>query len=154
MGLTFAQYVDGVLRPHSQAAAEEWAKLGRYEVVRVKVSPGRNAKFNSLYRALLDYTCKALAAGGTEMTPDDLHKEIKIHLGYYKVREMPEHIARLTGRTHEVDYISTGFDSMSEDEFRDFVKKAVNVIESDICPYLRDSEYAARVDKIIAGFRQ
>jgi hypothetical protein len=150
----FAQYVDGRLRPYSQPVAEAWEKLSQFEVVAVKVTRGRNKKFNALYHSLLGYVVKALAASGENWSQDDLHREIKIHMGYYKVREMPAHIARLTGRSHEIDYISTRFDSMSEDQFREFVFKAVGVIEAEICPHLMDSDWALQVDKIIAEFRK
>jgi hypothetical protein len=150
----YAQYVDGRLRPFSEPVAEAWAEFSEFEVVAVKVTRGRNRKFNALYHTLLGYVRKALAAGGEEWTHDDLHREIKVHLCFYKVREMPEHIARLTGRTHEIDYISTNFDSMSEDAFREFVFKAVGVIEEHICPYLMESDWASKVDKIIAEFRK
>lgn len=153
MPTQYAQYVDGILRPHSLPVAEAWSEFSQFEVVAVKVTRGRNAKFNALYHALLGYVRKALAASGEEWTHDDLHREIKIHLGYYRVREMPEHIARLTARTHEIDYISTNFGSMSEDQFREFVGKAVTVIEEHICPYLAESDYTQNVDKVIAGFR-
>lgn len=150
----YAQYVDGYLRPLSQPVAEAWAEFDRFEVVAVKVTRGRNKKFNGLYRTLLGYVCKALEASGEHWTQDDLHREIKVHLGFYKVREMPEHIARLTGRSHEIDFISTSFDSMSEEQFREFVFKAVGVIEEHICPHLMESEWAMKVDKIIAEFRK
>lgn len=154
MPVEFAQYVNGVLRPHSQPVAEEWAKMSEFEVVAVKITRGRNTKFNSLYRALLGYTVKALAAAGEDWTNDDIHKEIKIHLGFYRVRAMPEHIVRLTGRTHEIEYVSTAFGSMSEDQFRDFVFKAIGVIEEEICPYLMESEWAEKVNNIIAEYRK
>ena len=150
----YAQYVDGRLRPYSQGVAEAWQEMSQYEVVAVKVTRGRNKKFNGLYHALLGYTCKALKASGEELTHDDLHREIKIHLGFYKVRKMPDHIAAQTGRTHEIDYLSTGFDKMSEEQFRDFVFKAVGIIETEICPFLHESEFAVQVDKIIAEFRK
>ena len=150
----YAQYVDGVLRPYSQPVAEAWREFSQYEVVAVKVSQGRNKKFNGLYHTLLGYVCKALEASGTHWTHDDLHREIKVHLGFYKVREMPKHIAQITGHTHEIEYISTNFDSMSEEQFRKFVFKAFGVIEEKICPHLMESEWAIKIDKIIAEFRK
>lgn len=154
MPIHYAQFVNGRLRPHSMTVEEAWREFDQFEVVAVKITRGRNQKFNALYHALLGYVRKALEASGENWSHDDLHREIKIHLGYYKVREMPEHISRLTGRTHEIEYISTGFDSMSEDAFRDFVFKAVTVIEDSICPYLMDSDWSMQVDKIIAEFRR
>ena len=150
----YAQYVDGHLRPYSQPVAEAWSAFERFEVVAVKVTRGRNTKFNALYYTLLGYVCKALEASGQQCTKDDLQREIKLLLGFYKARKMPEHIARLTGRTHDIDYISTGFDSMSEEKFRDFVFKALDVIEGEICPHLMKSDWAMKVDNILAEFRK
>ena len=150
----YAQYVDGHLRPYSQPVAEAWSAFERFEVVAVKVTRGRNTKFNALYHTLLGYLRKALEASGEHWTKEDLHREIKLLLGFYKMRKMPEHIARLTGRTHDIEYISTGFDSMSEEQFRDFVFKALDVIEDEICPHLMESDWAMKVDKILAEFRK
>ena len=150
----YAQYIDGCLRPYSQPVAEAWSAFDRFEVVAVKVTRGRNTKFNALYHTLLGYVCKALEASGQQSSKDDLQREIKLLLGFYKLREMPEHIARLTGRTHDIEYISTKFDSMSEEQFRDFVFKAFGVIEEEICPHLMESDWATKVDNIIAEFRK
>ena len=43
---------------------------------------------------------------------------------------------------------------MSEEQFRDFVFKAVCVVEQEICPHLRESDWAMKVDKIITEFRK
>lgn len=154
MSSIFFQHVSGILRPHSLVTADAIADLSQFEVVRVKIYRGRNERFNALYWALLGYVAKALEATGEEWTKDDIHKEIKTHLGLYKVKEMPEHIVRLTGRTHELEYLSTDFNSMTETAFREFAMKAVGIIEEHICPYLKESEEAARVDKIVAEFRK
>lgn len=154
MSLQYAQYTRGVLRPHSEITAEAWSKMSNLEVVQVKIKRSRNEKFNSLYHALLGYVSKALDASGENMTADDIHKEIKVRLGYYKIRKMPDHIARITGRDHELEFISTSFDSMSEETFREFVTKAVGMIETEICPYLMESDYAQKVSNIIAEFRK
>ncbi len=155
MPVEYAQYAGGRLRPFSQPTAEAWEdRFSEFEVVEVKTRSKRNAKFNALYHSLVQYTAKALKENGEAVTHDDIHKKIKRRLGYYEIVELDETTAAKVGLTHVISYTSTAFGKMSEEAFREFVELAFDAIETEICPYLMQSEWAARIDSILTEFRR
>lgn len=154
MAVTYAQFKEGVLVPYTQVTAEDWANLKPGEVVEVRVRQKRNSKFNALWQALIGYTVNALKEGGQDLSRDDVHKEIKRRLNYTKLVELSPEDAAATGSTHALEYVSTKFDSMSEQAFKEYVTAGIGIIEEEICPYLMESPWADKVNSIITEFRK
>ena len=53
-----------------------------------------------------------------------------------------------------IEFMSTSFEDMSYDAFKEYFLKAIDLIEEDICPFLADCEDAAEINKIISEVRK
>lgn len=153
MGRQFARFVDGKLHPYNEETADAWRGMGRFDVVEVKLKAPRNGKFNGLYWTFLGHTAAAMRSSGTYCHAEDLHRTIKHHFGYYQVRDVTVIQSGEPVQRSVIDYTSTAFDAMTEAEFKDFARKAFDLIEANICPHLSDSHWAPKIDRIIAEFR-
>lgn len=116
--------------------------------VRIKIDKDRNGKFNSLYHVMLDNLAKAINRGPAKTDIDALKRWVKIKTGRYDLVELPQ--PTTTGETHAVDYHSTSFAKMGEEEFYQFASDTCELIRSELAPWLSGSSEWAEVRKILA----
>lgn len=119
--------------------------------LRLTVDKDRNGKFNSLYHVMLDKLAKAINRGPATTSIDDLKKWVKLRRGLYDVVTLPRPTP--TGETTAIEYTSTSFHSMGEDEFHQFAVTSCDLIRAELAPWVQDSpewpEIKAILDSIL-----
>ena len=111
-------------------AVEGDGKLKPGDSCVIQIRKPRNPKHNSLYWCLLSNITEST---GRWPTPEALHKWLKFELGMYTITEVND------GRI-AIEWDSTDFMSMGQEEFRDFFERAVALIclETGIDPTTMD----------------
>lgn len=117
--------------------------------LRIVVEKDRNGKYNSLFHVLLDLLSKAINRGPAQTSIDGLKKWIKIKKGYYDVIPLPT--PTLDGQTHAIDYKSTSFKTMGEEEFHAFTVEACELISAELAPWVAQSPEWEEAQRIIAS---
>lgn len=136
--------------PANKATAMEWAALPTNERLRVEIKRDRNSKHNAMYWSLLQYVADALNHGpGGNATKESVHKWLKLRMGYFKTVELSSADADVAGTPMAIEYESIAFDEMDQTQFSQFFDTALDLIQTQICPYLMDSPHAAQVQQIM-----
>ena len=126
---------DGLLKPYAMwGEALDVIKPG--ERLRITVDKDRNGKFSSLFHLMLGLIAKAINRGPAETDIDKLKKWVKLKRGWFDVVPLP---APKDGISHVIDYHSTSFAKMGEDEFRRFCVDACELIRDELAPWIGDA---------------
>lgn len=123
----FFRRAAGGLVPTDDRTRKAMEKWPWKEVLCVDVRRPRNGKFHRGYWAFLARVHENLPEHLTIPTVEDLHRSIKIALGYSRV------VTDLNG-VPRLDVDSTSYESMNQDEFAEFVEQAVEVIRVAFWP--------------------
>ena len=102
--------------------------------LRVSIDEDRNGRFSSLFHAMLGKVAAAVNRGPAKTSIPDLKKWVKIKKGWYRVVDLPS--LGPNGETVAIDYKSTAFDQMGDGEFHEFARDAVDLIASDLAPWI------------------
>ena len=105
--------------------------------LRISVDKDRNGKFSSLYHLMLGKVAKAVNRGPATTSIDSLKNWVKIKRGWYDLIELPAPTP--TGETHAVQYQSTSFATMGEDEFHRFAVDTFDLIAAELAPWIKDA---------------
>ena len=132
--------------------AEAIEDLHQGDRLRIKVEKDRNGKFNSLYHVMLDRLARAINRGPATTSIDELKKWVKIRKGWYDVVPLPQ--ATLDGQTHAIDYHSTSFASMGEEDFERFTRDTCELILAELAPWVGSAPEWEEVQKIIGQIRK
>jgi phosphoglycerate dehydrogenase-like enzyme len=118
------------LAPVDELSQTELGKIGAGEVVSVTLKKARNPKLNSLYWSLLH---KVFDNQERYQTVDELHDALKLAAGASKV-------LHLVDGTEVLIPDSTSFDAMDELKFREFFKRACDVIAWKFLPEIKGKD--------------
>jgi hypothetical protein len=127
--------------------AETVRELPEGARLRVKVDTDRNGKFSALYHVMLGLIVKAVNAGPASTTIDDLKKWVKLKRGWYSVIPLPNPTKE--GVEVAIEYQSTAFAKMGEEEFHRFAVDTCNLIASEMM-WCRDAPEWDEAMKIVA----
>ncbi|MBM1817192.1 DUF1367 family protein [Pseudosulfitobacter pseudonitzschiae] len=105
--------------------------------LRIKIDKDRNGKFSALFHVMLGLIADAVNSGPATTSIEALKKWVKIKKGHYDVVKLPTPLA--DGTTHAVDYHSTSFNKMGEDEFHEFCRDACELIRAELAPWIAES---------------
>lgn len=130
-----------------RAYAEKVDEFHPADRLRITVDLDRNGKFNSLFHVMLDKLAKAINRGPATTTPDALKKWVKIKKEWYDLVE----VTTPRGQTVAIDYHSTSFAAMGEDEFKRFALDACELIRAELAPWVSASPEWEDVRAIIAS---
>lgn len=132
--------------------AEAIEDLHQGDRLRIKVEKDRNGKFNSLYHVMLDRLARAINRGPATTSIDELKKWVKIRKGWYDVVPLPQ--PTLDGQTHAIDYHSTSFAKMGEEDFERFARDTCELILSELAPWVENAPEWEEVQQIIGQIRR
>lgn len=118
-----------------EAGVEALRKIKQGDIVRCEVSRPRNVQFHRRYFALLN---TVWATCGDWPDVEALLRELKFRVGLVDVQRV---VDRKTGEVLAELQIpgSISFASMSEDQFREFYNRCVDVVCRDMVPGLDDA---------------
>lgn len=136
------------LRPY-KAYCEALEDIPEGVRLRISVDKDRNGKFSSLYHLMLGKVANAINRGPATTSIDNLKKWVKIKRGWYDLVELPA--PTVTGERHAVQYKSTAFDAMGEDEFHLFAVDTFDLIAAELAPWIKDAPEWAEVQTFIRG---
>lgn len=119
--------------------------------LRIVVEKDRHGKFNSLYHVMLSLLAKAINRGPAQTSINELKKWVKLRKGYYDVVPLPQPL--MDGTAHAIDYHSTSFAKMGEEEFEQFANDTCEMIMSELAPWVAGSPEWSEVRDIIAKIR-
>lgn len=126
---------DGTLKPYARwREALEDFPVG--ERLRINVDRDRNGKFSALYHVMLSLIARAINRGPATTDVDALKRWVKLKKGWYEVVALPH---PRDGVTHAIDFKSTAFASMGEEEFRQFALDTCEAIRAELAPWLGDA---------------
>lgn len=117
--------------------------------LRIRIEKDRNGKFNSLFHVMLDRCVKAMNRGPAETTIEDLKKWVKLKNGWYDIVTLPE--PATGGQVEAIDYKSTNFSSMGEEEFGRFVQNTCQIIEQELAPWISDAPEWLEISEMLAS---
>lgn len=117
--------------------AEAIEDIHQGDRLRIVVEKDRNGKFSSLYHVMLGLLAKAINRGPAKTSIDDLKKWVKLKKGYFKTVELPSPAP--DGSTYAIEYLSTSFATMGEDEFEQFAQDTCELILADLAPWVEAS---------------
>lgn len=126
---------------------ETLEKFNQGDRIRLKIERDRHGKFNSLYHVLVSLLVKAINSGPAQTTIADLKRWVKLQKGWYDVVELPR--ATMTGQTHAIDYKSTSFAEMGEDEFHLFAIDTCEMVRTSLAPWLTDSDEWPEIQSLV-----
>lgn len=118
------------LAPVDELSQTELGKIGAGEVVSVTIKKARNPKLNALYWSLVH---KVFDNQERYASVDELHDAVKLAAGASKV------LLLLDG-TEVLVPDSTSFDAMDELRFREFFKRACDVIAWKFLPEIKGKD--------------
>lgn len=136
------------LRPY-KAYARKLEDIPEGCRLRIVIDKDRHGKFNSLYHLMLSKVVDAVNRGPANTTIENLKNWVKIQKGWYDVVELPNPTP--TGETTAVQYKSTSFDSMGEEEFHQFASDTFELIAQELAPWIVDSPEWPEVRQFIAS---
>lgn len=129
------------LVPCSLLDAEFLAERVGSKAVRVQTVEPRSGPRNRLYWAMLRLICANLDPSPTDKK---LHEAIKYRLGYTTPVKFK------SGETVEV-VDSTAYDAMTEDEHREFFRRFVDLVETQIIPGIDSAALEREARAMLAG---
>jgi hypothetical protein len=115
--------------------------------LRISIDEDRNGRFSSLFHAMLGKVAKAINRGPAKTSVADLKKWVKLKRGWYRVVELPT--PGPGGETVAVDYQSTAFDQMGDGEFHRFAGDAVDLIASELAPWITQAPEWEQIDTML-----
>lgn len=118
------------------------AKIEPGTRLRLKVDKDRNGKFNSFYHVMLDLCVKAASRGPMTTSIDQLKRWVKQNTGRYDVVTLPD-------GQKVIDYHSTDFSSMGEEEFHQFAVDTAILIRDKFAPYIAEAPEWREIDDMI-----
>lgn len=133
----FAIVTGGVLRPASNPTLDRWSKWKDGTLVQVTVNRPRHANRLRLYWAL----CSRIADALGNVTAENVSDILKIETGHCKIIKGKTDTWRVPQ--------SISFTQMSEDQFKEFLARAVQIIAEQWLPALPPSEGRAAVENIL-----
>ncbi|MEM6934114.1 MAG: hypothetical protein AAF526_11070 [Pseudomonadota bacterium] len=153
-GTTFyVQRRGHTLVPAQPSDALAMEDLPVMQAIRVTARKPRNAKHHRLIWGLYAYTAKALNDGpetsGHDWKAEDVSELVKFQTGHVQMIKLPPDAADRYGTEFGFRADSISYDKMDEIAFADFARRAVQYIQTDLCPWLMNSEHAAKVQEII-----
>lgn len=117
------------------------------ERLRIKIDMDRNGKFNSLFHVMLELLVRAINRGPAQTSIDSLKQWVKLRTGRYDLVKLPNPAP--DGTTHAIDYHSTSFAKMGEDEFHQFCVDACELIRAELAPWVSGSDEWGEAQKIV-----
>lgn len=130
-----------------QRFRDDFAKFHEGERLRVKIDRDRNGKFSALFHVMLGLIATAVNRGPAQTDIAGLKRWVKIKKGYYDVVPLPR--PAIDGTTHAIQFKSTAFSSMGEEEFHAFCVDACELIRAELAPWVEGSEEWAEALAII-----
>lgn len=115
--------------------------------LRITLDKDRNGKFSSLYHLMLGKVAKAVNRGPATTDIKSLKNWVKIKRGWYDLVELPEPTP--TGETTAVEFQSTSFATMGEDEFHQFATDTFELIAAELAPWIKDAPEWAEIQTFI-----
>lgn len=130
------------------------ADLFQGDRLRIVVEKDRNGKFNALYHVMLSLIVKAVNSGPASTSIDALKRWVKLKTGAFDVVELPKPTTcTATGEviTTSIEYHSTSFAAMGEEEFHRFAVDTVDLIRAELAPWIDRSDEWPEIIKIMAS---
>lgn len=110
----------------------------------------RSAKRLRFYFQLCRKVAKLMQAGGAELSSDDVDFHLRVAVGLHMFIPLSaRERARLGANAIGVRVRSLSFDKMDESEMREFVKRAVAYVLTELLPRLPRSELMREVEDLI-----
>lgn len=124
------------LRPYSKFAGAleaipEGARL------RIKIDKDRNGKFSALFHLMLGMIADAVNQGPATTDINKLKQWVKLKKGHYDLVKLAQPAP--DGTTHAIEYHSTSFAKMGEEEFHAYAQDACELIRAELAPWVGDS---------------
>ena len=115
--------------------------------LRIKLDRDRNGKFSALFHVMLGLLVDAINNGPATTDIDKLKRWVKLKKGHYDVVPLPKPAP--DGTTHAIDYHSTAFNKMGEEEFHAFCADACELIRAELAPWVSGSPEWEEAEAII-----
>lgn len=140
---------DGLaLRPYKMFQ-EKLGDIPEGARLRIKVEIDRSGKFNSFYHVMLSKVVDAVNSGPARTNIDTLKNWIKIECGWYETVKLDKPAP--DGSTHAIEYKSTSFAKMDEDEFHQFARDTCDLIARKLAPWIEQSPEWQEIQQMIAS---
>lgn len=139
---------DGSIRPYARWREKLRERFRPGDRLQVSVDKDRNGKFNALAHLMFGMVVKAINAGPGETDIDRLKRWVKLQTGRYDLVKLPQ---PKDGQTHAIDYHSTAFAKMGEDEFHAFMVDACELIRDRMAPWIADSPEWTEIQIILGS---
>lgn len=138
---------DGALHPY-QRWADRLGNVRSGDRLRIVVEKDRNGKFNSLYHLMLSKCVDAINAGPipTETDIPKLKRWVKKETGRYDVIRKP-------GEEPFIDYHSTDYASMGDDEFIIFARDTCDLIRERLAPWISQSPQWPEIENMLCSIQ-
>lgn len=115
--------------------------------IRIVIDKQRNGKYSSLFHVMLSKIVAAMNRGPAQTSIKQLKNFIKLRKGYYKIVELPQPTP--TGETTSVEFRSTSFHAMGQEEFYQFTVDSCDLIVNELAPWVKDSPEWPEVMQIV-----
>ena len=126
-----------LLAPTNRVTRERLHKYGEGAHLRANITQPRNVKHNALYWVILG---AALEAVGDERSCEDMHFRMKVA---FARRCRPDLMEVVEVYGEPFPRISTAFDKMDQQGFKEFFDFAMPLIRNNIMGGMSDAEWAA-----------
>lgn len=117
------------------------------ERLRIKVERDRGGKFNALYHVMIDLIVKAVNRGPATTSIKEMKNWVKLKKGWYEIKPLPAPAP--DGQTSAIEYKSTSFASMGEEEFHAFAVDTCELLAAELAPWIKDSPEWLEAKQII-----
>lgn len=122
-------------------------KVREGDRVRIVIDSDRNGKFNSLFHVLLSKAVDAINRGPAQTSITSLKNFVKLKKGYYKIVDLPTPTP--TGETTSVEFKSTSFHTMGEEEFHQFAVDTCDLIANELATWIKDSPEWGEIKQMV-----
>lgn len=119
--------------------------------LRINVELDRHGKFNSLYHVMLSLVVTAVNRGPSNTDINALKRWVKLKNGWYDVIQLPT--PTLDGQNIAVEYKSTSFAAMGEEEFHQFAVDTCKLIQEELAPWIKDSPEWQEIHQIVSSMQ-
>ncbi|WP_299134552.1 hypothetical protein [uncultured Amaricoccus sp.] len=127
--------------------ADDLSTFPRGERLRVVVDLDRNGKFSALYHLMLGRLARAINRGPASTNINTLKKWVKLKRGWFDLVDVQH---PTLGTMQAIDYKSTAFAKMGEEEFHRFAVDTCDLIRAELAPWVSQSPEWAEIAGIIA----
>lgn len=128
---------NGMLRLYARHAEKMREQFKPGDRLRIVVERDRNGHFNALYHVMVSLCVDAINSGPASTDIDSLKRWVKLQTGRYDVVRLPK--PGPGGETVAIEYHSTSFASMGEDEFHRFAVDTCHLIRDRLAPWIEGS---------------